>query len=469
MADLKLALVISAIDRASAPLRGIAAAVAGIGHVVGGAAKGFATFGLAVQGLQTAARMVTAPLAGIVDTAAEFEKLGMRLEALEGSAAGAARAMDWIRDFAVKTPLEVRDVTEAYAALKNVGIDPTKGALQALTDANAKAGGSAAQLGGVILAVSQMWGKGRIATEEMNQLGERSIPVWGALAKALGKPEAAVRKMVETGKLGRKEIKRLVEELGRQSAGASERFAGSWEGILSNLAEHWTNFKLKISQSGVFDTLKQILQDLLAALDRFAKDGTIGRIAALIGETLTSAIKASRAAFEALIEEAGGVEPLAQKLIDGLTGIGSAAAGIAGFIKAVGDEFARLGRVIEPVVTLTQKFFDAASAVGRAGDQGITAATGWVRRQLGISGAAEPQGMGAAAPAGGGGEFKLGGGAGLDRLAAPTLQRPALVQSQVGGEIVVRLENAPRGSRVEKVKPSGGIDLGVELGLAMGG
>jgi hypothetical protein len=85
VADLKLALVISAIDRASAPLRGIAAAVTGIGHVVGGATKGFATFGLAVQGLQTAARMVTAPLAGIVDTAAEFEKLGMRLEALAQS------------------------------------------------------------------------------------------------------------------------------------------------------------------------------------------------------------------------------------------------------------------------------------------------------------------------------------------------------------------------------------------------
>jgi tape measure domain-containing protein len=469
VADLKLALVISAIDRASAPLRGIAAAVTGIGHVVGGATKGFATFGLAVQGLQTAARMVTAPLAGIVDTAAEFEKLGMRLEALEGSAAGAAKAMDWIRDFAVKTPLEVRDVTQAYAALKNVGIDPTKGALQALTDANAKAGGSAAQLGGVILAVSQMWGKGRIATEEMNQLGERSIPVWGALAKALGKPEAAVRKMVETGKLGRKEIKRLVEELGRQSAGASERFAGSWEGILSNLAEHWTNFKLKISQSGVFDTLKQILQDLLATLDRFAKDGTIGRIAALIGETLTSAIKAGRAAFEALIEKAGGVEPLAQKLIAALSSIAPTASSIAGAVGSLADNFEGLARAIQPAIDASNAFWRLHDQTIGAVTRGAAAATGWVGRQLGIGGGGEGQPAPSPPAVGGGGEFKLGGGAGLDRLAAPTLQRPALVQSQVGGEIVVRLENAPRGARVEKVKPSGGIELGVELGLAMGG
>jgi hypothetical protein len=91
------------------------------------------------------------------------------------------------------------------------------------------------------------------------------------------------------------------------------------------------------------------------------------------------------------------------------------------------------------------------------------------RIKLGIGGGGEGQPAPSPPAVGGGGEFKLGGGAGLDRLAAPTLQRPALVQSQVGGEIVVRLENAPRGARVEKVKPSGGIELGVELGLAMGG
>lgn len=464
--DLNLKLVLSAVDKASAPLRGLAGVVAGIGGAVKQAASGFATFGLAVEGVRQAAAMIAAPFKAVVDTGAEFEKLGMRLEALEGSADGAAKAMAWIREFAVKTPLEVRDVTEAYAALKNVGLDPTTGALQALTDANARAGGSAGQLGGVILAVSQMWGKGRIATEEMNQLTERSIPVWGALAKALGQPEAAVRQLVETGKLGRAEIRLLVEELGRQSAGASERFAGSWEGILSNLAEHWTNFKLTISQSGVFDTLKQILQDLLATLDRLARDGTIGRVAALIGETLTAAITAGRDAFAALVQEAGGVEPLAKRLIEGLGAVGETARAIGGTVTALASGFGVLADAIRPVVALTDAYWRGYNQTVGAVTRGAASAAGWVGRQLGITGGEAP-----AAPGGASGDARVGGGAGLDRLAPIALpgQPPARAQQPVGGEIVIRLENAPKGTRVEKVKPSGGIELGVELGLAMGG
>lgn len=455
MADLKLALIISALDRASAPLRGIAAAVSGVGSIAATAGRGLATFGLAVQGLQTAARIVTAPIAGLIDTAAEFERLDMRLEALEGSAAGAAKAMDWIRDFAVKTPLEVRDVTQAYAALRNVGIDPTKGALQALTDANAKAGGSAAELGGVIKAITDMWGKGRIQAEEMQQLAERSIPAWPALAKALGKSEAAVRKLAEAGKLGRKDIEALAKQLGKEATGASERFATSWEGILSNLQEHWNNFKLAISKAGVFDTLKQVLQDLLATLDRLAKDGAIGRIATLIGETLTAAITAGRNAFEALIREAGGIEPLAQRLVSGLQEIAPTAAGIAGTVQSLASGFGALADAIRPVIALTDAYWRGYNQTIGAVTRGAASAAGWVGRQLGITG-------GESAPAAGGsGDARVGGGAGLDRLATP--------QQRVGGEIVVRIEGAPKGSRIEAVRANGGIEIGAELGLAMGG
>jgi len=51
----------------------------------------------------------------------------------------------------------------------------------------------------------------------------------------------------------------------------------------------------------------------------------------------------------------------------------------------------------------------------------------------------------------------------LDRLRSGG--RPQHVE----GEIVIRIDGAPRGSRIEKVKARGGIDLGVELGLSMRG
>ena len=64
---------------------------------------------------------------------------------------------------------------------------------------------------------------------------------------------------------------------------------------------------------------------------------------------------------------------------------------------------------------------------------------------------------------GGDGASALGGGSALDRLGS--VARPQKVE----GEVVIRIEGAPRGSRIEKVKARGGIELGVELGLSMGG
>jgi tape measure domain-containing protein len=465
MAEMAVSMILRAVDRASAPLKGVAAAVAGIGGAVRTVTGGLAQFGLAVQGVQTAAALITAPFRGVIETAAEFEKLGLRLEALEGSAAGAAKAMAWVRDFAVKTPLEVRDVADAYAALKNVGIDPTAGALQALTDANAKAGGSAQQLGNVVLAVSQMWGKARIQTEEMNQLSERSIPAWGALSRALGKSEAEVRKLAESGKLGRAEIKLLVQQLGRDAAGASEKFAGSWEGILSNLSEHWTNFRLKIAEAGVFDALKGALQGLLATLDGLVKSGTLQRLAELIGGAMTEGIRWAVEALTRLITEGGGVESLGQRLVGTLSALGEAARGIAGTVRGLADAWQTVAAALRPVIDLTDAYWRGYQATVGKVSGGIAGAAGWVGRQLGIGGGEAP----AAAPAGAAGNAGLGGGASMDRLGAQPLQPLQAPRQQVGGEIVVRLEGAPKGSRVERVKPSGGIALGVELGLAMGG
>lgn len=472
MADLKVQLVLSAVDRASGPLKALAARLddfrqsAGIASLgeIGQRLKGV---GIAAAGAVAGVTAIAARFTpSVIATGAEFERLGMRLEALEGSGEKAKAAMAWIREFAVKTPLEVRDVTEAYAALKNVGIDPTRGALQALTDANAKAGGSAAQLGGVILAVSQMWGKSRIATEEMNQLTERSIPVWGALATALKKPEAEVRRLVETGKLGRKEIKLLVEELGRQSAGASARFATSWEGILSNLAEHWTNFKLKIAEAGVFDTAKRMIQQLLETLDRMASNGTLQRLAELIGGALTQAMTWAAEAIEKLITQGGGVEPLTTKMIDGLTALAEPVKVLAGFLTGLAGAWDTVAAAIRPVIALTDAYWRGYEKTVGAVSRGVGAAAGWAGRQLGVLPPA-PNAAPAPAPAvAAGGEFNLGGGAGLDRLGGGA---PLPARAQVGGEIVVRIEGAPKGSRVEKVAPKGGIELGVELGLAMGG
>ena len=70
----------------------------------------------------------------LVDTAAEFEKFKTVLETLEGSSAKAKISMDWVSDFAAKTPFELDQVMDSFVKLKSYGLDPTKGLLESLGD-----------------------------------------------------------------------------------------------------------------------------------------------------------------------------------------------------------------------------------------------------------------------------------------------------------------------------------------------
>ena len=68
-------------------------------------------------------------------TASDFERYQTILETVEGSSRKAQRSMDWISRFAVKTPFELDQVTDAFVKLRAYGLDPTGGLLRSLGDA----------------------------------------------------------------------------------------------------------------------------------------------------------------------------------------------------------------------------------------------------------------------------------------------------------------------------------------------
>jgi len=73
-------------------------------------------------------------LFNLFGTAGKFEQYKVQLEGIEGSAAKAKKAMNWVQDFAEKTPFELDQVMEAFVALKAYGLDPLNGSLLALGD-----------------------------------------------------------------------------------------------------------------------------------------------------------------------------------------------------------------------------------------------------------------------------------------------------------------------------------------------
>jgi tape measure domain-containing protein len=345
---LKLSLLIKAIDHASGPLKRLNDRIEAMHAPLRRASLEMERFsnlsGLSTlrQGLSEVGREIgaltlklTALSAGVlyvfksqfIDTAAKFETLAISLEAIEGSSEKAKASLAWITDFAKRTPLELDGVTNAYMLLKNAGIDPTGGSLQALVDQNAKVGGSQDNLIEITRQLGQSWMKNKLQMEEVNVLTERMVPVVGLLARAYGKSEKEIMEAIGKGKIGRQSILKLFRQMGKESEGASEKQSRSWDGMMSTLSDTWEMVKRTMMDAGPFDWLKQRLAGLLDQLNALLSPEGLARLTAF-GEQLRQAFeKAERGAVKLwdwinqLAERVGGFGNLARIALGGVAAI----------------------------------------------------------------------------------------------------------------------------------------------------
>ena len=243
-----------------------------------------AAFGLVQKGLN----IVRGGIFSMLKTGDQFELLDKRMTSLMGSIAGGEQATAWIRDFAKNTPLEVADVTNAFALLKSYGLDPMDGALQAVVDKNEQLGGGMERLTGISSALGQAYAKQKLQTEEILQLVERGVPVWGLLEKVTGKNAAQLSKLATEGRLGRDVIKALIDEMGKSATGAAAENMGTLTGRVSNLRDVWSSFLDRISKSGAMDFVKKKLGEVAAKIDEMDKDGRLDKLAQSLSETFVN-------------------------------------------------------------------------------------------------------------------------------------------------------------------------------------
>lgn len=234
-----------------------------------------AAFGLVQSGLN----IVRDGIFSMLKTGDQFELLDKRMASLMGSVAGGEQATAWIKKFAKDTPLEVADVAEAFALLKTYGLDPMDGSLQAIVDKNEQLGGGMERLQGIASALGQAYAKQKLQTEEILQLVERGVPVWGMLEKITGKNAAQLSKLATEGRLGRDVIKALVAEIGNSAEGAAADGMNTLTGKVSNLKDVWADFQTRVAESGALDFAKKKLGELATKIDEMDKDGRLDKLA----------------------------------------------------------------------------------------------------------------------------------------------------------------------------------------------
>lgn len=459
-ADLDLKMTLQAIDKASAPIRAvgqsfvdlrqkagipawaqIGARIAGIGRAAAGAAAGVAALGGVgvIGGLAGVVTALAAVRRLIIPTAVEFERLNVRMEALAGSASKAELAMEWVDRFAARKPaVKIQEAAEAYIALKKFGIDPTNGSMASLVDTMAKYGQNAIWLMATIEDLGEAWSEKKLGAGAINKLVKAGIPAWDMLAKATGKSVPVLQALAAKGKLGRKSLKALVQAMGKDSIGASEKAGARWDGVWNRIADIWTRFQIAVAGAGVFEMFTGWLADLASAAEAMAAGGSLKALAIDIGTGMVDAAKALIAVIPAIRDAfrdlAGAVKWLGENF-GWLLDVG----------KAFYDVISWQWRQISAVAQAVAAAFDAVSgAIGR-----LPKLPDWLPKLLGL---AMPGGLAAGA---------LG-------AAAPTLSSAgSSLVSRIEGAIGINITGAPKGTSVSASSSTPGLVLAPTLGPGM--
>lgn len=199
----------------------------------------------------------------IIGGAGEFEQASIAFEVMLRSADKAKQLMKELYTFSAETPFEFPEIQESAKSLLAFGIpaeevtkklrmlgDISSGVNQPLTD------------------IAVIFGKARVAgrlyAEDVYQLTERGIPIIAEFAKQFHVAEPKVRKLVEKGKIGFKDLDRAMTAL----TTGQGRFAGMTDRQSRSLLGLWSTLK-----DGIRMTFIDEANEALPSLKRLLKYG----------------------------------------------------------------------------------------------------------------------------------------------------------------------------------------------------
>lgn len=292
--------------------------------------------GGAVDGITRAATLARNALAGmaagfslgalahqVIEAQREFDKLNASLTTATGSSANAAQAFKALQSFAATTPYSVKDATEAFIKMRNLGLDPSERALRSYGNtASAMSKG----LDQMIEAVADA------ATGQFERLKE-----FGITAKQNGDQVSLTFKgMTSTIGNNAKEIQEYLRKLGEVDfAGGMELRAATLDGAISNLGDTWESVMRTIATNGIGQAtmsavmgLSGALQDLSAILDvvggaatkegkAVSEAGTLHKIVTAVFETIAVLGVNVAYVFEQIGTELGGLAAQAALVLQG--------------------------------------------------------------------------------------------------------------------------------------------------------
>lgn len=176
----------------------------------------------------------------LLDYSSNLESTRIAFTTMMGSADAANAHLQQLQEFALKTPFQFSELVAASQRMQALGFSAAQVVpiLKDVGNAVAAAGGGSERLDRVVLALAQIQSKGRLMTQEMNQLAESGIPAWKMLEVQLGKSRAELMDMTEKGQISAQVFLDAFQKFSRQNFGdLMEKQSKTFQGAMSNIKD----------------------------------------------------------------------------------------------------------------------------------------------------------------------------------------------------------------------------------------
>ena len=221
---------------------------------------------------QSMTRSLTLPIAAFgaaaVKSAADMEQLETSFVSLTGGAEQAAMMMKQLNEFTAQTPFQIEAVANAARQLIASGteVGDVNQQLKFLGDIAATSGNSIEEIAAIFAKVNA---KGKVELENLNQLAERGIPIFTALADATGLPADKLGAGAVSVEQFNSVLKGFAEQ-GGFAQGAMERLSKTASGRFSTAMD---NLKLALANVGeqILPFVNQGLQKFTELMQGFAR------------------------------------------------------------------------------------------------------------------------------------------------------------------------------------------------------
>lgn len=238
---------------------------------------------LATAGFMKLADTIGSIPGDVIKVSAQFEGFQTSLETIEGSSEKAKASMDWIAQFAAKTPYELAGITDAFIKLKARGFDPMDGTLSTLGDTASAMNKTLDQ------AVEAFTDAATNQFERLKEFGITSSQKGDEVTFSWQQNGKQMQKTVK--KTGGEVTKFLKEVFGTRFNGAMIRQSKTWNGMLSNLSDSWNLFMKRIGDKGIFERVKGMLGGFLDYVGKLDADGTLDRWAQNISDGMVKTVE----------------------------------------------------------------------------------------------------------------------------------------------------------------------------------